>query len=313
LTVGRATLPFDPFVDGAVTLPDGRDLAYAEFGARDGMPVFWFHGTPGSRTQLPPSTHPEAAERGIRVIGVDRPGFGRSSRHSTRTLRDWPRDVEYLADALRLEEFGVVGLSGGGPYVLACAHDLPDRISVGISLGGLGPIAGSDSPSGFPRIVTEGTRVVPYIRAPAGYVLTAFVKMLAPYVYGAVDAYKRVCPQTDRHVFDLPGFRDMFAASILHGVEHGLHGITEDMSVFSQPWGFDPSDITRVPIRFWHGTKDAIVPVAHGHWLAERVPNSRLTLQEGEGHFAGFVCVQAVLDAVLDEMTQSAVRTDAEA
>ncbi|MCC7078047.1 MAG: alpha/beta hydrolase [Acidimicrobiia bacterium] len=305
--MGKPSLPHEPRVDDVVSLPDGRDLGYAEFGAPDGLPVLWFHGTPGSRTQLPPATHPTAVERGIRIIGVDRPGFGRSTRRWGRDLRSWPADIEYLADSLGLDTFAVVGLSGGGPYVLACAHDLPHRVSIGVSLGGLAPILGPEVPPGLPRLMREGGRIVPIVGYPLGVFLTVVAKALEPYVYGAIGAYQRVCPESDRPVFDLPGFRDMFAASILHGIENGLHGIAEDMAVFTQPWGFDVRDIT-VPIRFWHGSDDGIVSVAQGEWLASRVPDAELRVQEGEGHFAGFVCVEEVLEVIHTTMTG----TDAE-
>lgn len=297
--MAKPMLPHEPHVDDVVRLPDGRRISYAEFGQPDGFPVLWFHGTPGSRTQLPPSAHPIAVERGIRIIGVDRPGFGRSSRHLGRSLRSWARDMAALGDALEIERFGVVGLSGGGPHVLACAHELPDRVAIGISLGGLGPMHGREIPPGFPRLLREAGRLVPVFHVPLGHALTVVVKSLEPYVYRAIDTYQRLCPPTDRHVFDLPGFRDMFAASILHGIERGAHGLTGDMSVFMQPWGFDPADIA-VPVRLWHGTHDGIVPVSHGEWLAKRIPDAELRLQEGEGHFAGFVCVEEVIDVLCE-------------
>ena len=142
---------FRPFRDATVTLPDGRAMAYAEFGAPDGRPVFWFHGTPGGRWQIPPDAPDAARQRGLRLIGIDRPGTGGSSHDPQRTLLSWARDLERVADALGIEQFAVIGLSGGGPYVLACAHELADRMGVGVSLGGVGPTVGSDSAPGYPR------------------------------------------------------------------------------------------------------------------------------------------------------------------
>src|SRR5688572_7771596 len=105
--------------EGSVRLRDGRTLAYAEYGTPQGRPLFWFHGTPGSRLQY--IEFPESADLGLRVIAVDRPGCGLSDRKAGRTVAEWPADVAELADALGVDRYYVAGASGGGPYSLACA------------------------------------------------------------------------------------------------------------------------------------------------------------------------------------------------
>jgi len=113
--------------DATVTLPDGRRLAYTEWGLPDGKPLLYFHGTPGSRLWCPDEDATAAA--GVRLIAPDRPGFGRSDPQEGRTLADWPKDVEALADALHISSFAVVGVSGGGAYAAACAALIPRRLS----------------------------------------------------------------------------------------------------------------------------------------------------------------------------------------
>lgn len=94
-----------PFREGAVLLRDGRELAFAMFGAPRGPTLMWFHGTPGARRQLPPEAAQLASERGLTVIGIDRPGAGDSTAHPDRTLLSWADDVRELADALNIERF----------------------------------------------------------------------------------------------------------------------------------------------------------------------------------------------------------------
>ena len=124
-----------PRVDSSVHLPDGRCLAYAEYADADGAPVILFHGLPGSRLSwgmLPGSPFPP----GLRIIAPDRPGYGGSEPKPGRTLLEWADDVRALADALELERFAVVGVSGGGPGALACAFRMPERLtSVGVVSG----------------------------------------------------------------------------------------------------------------------------------------------------------------------------------
>src|SRR5262249_37258319 len=98
-----------------ITLADGRRLAFCEYGAPQGKPVFSFPGWPGSRLEARLAA-PTARRFNARLIAVDRPGFGRSDFKKRRTLVDWPGDVAKLADALGLDRFSIAGVSGGGPY-----------------------------------------------------------------------------------------------------------------------------------------------------------------------------------------------------
>jgi pimeloyl-ACP methyl ester carboxylesterase len=104
--------------DHQIELRDGRQLGYVEAGDPDGHPIFYFHGFPGSRLEIELSGV-DVAPLGARLIGVDRPGMGLSDFAPHRYFGDWPEDVSQLADALGLDHFSVVGVSGGGPYVAA--------------------------------------------------------------------------------------------------------------------------------------------------------------------------------------------------
>src|SRR6266540_857937 len=117
-----------PRIDDGIALPDGRWLAYAEFGDPEGRPVLFFHATPGYRRN-PWATDAELRSAGVRLIAPDRPGVGRSTPQPHRRLLDWPDDVRQLADALALQRFAVVGFSNGGPHAAACACKLGPRVS----------------------------------------------------------------------------------------------------------------------------------------------------------------------------------------
>jgi pimeloyl-ACP methyl ester carboxylesterase len=129
-----------PHVDYLIALPDGRSLAYAEFGDPDGRPVLFFHGTPGYRLN-PWIEDAELRSLGVRLIALDRPGVGRSTPRPQRRLLDWPDDVQTLADVLGLERFAVVGFSNGGPHAAACAHKLGRRVSGTALVAPMPPLA----------------------------------------------------------------------------------------------------------------------------------------------------------------------------
>src|SRR2546421_500289 len=126
-----------PKLEGSVAVRDGRRLGFASFGSPRGEPVVWMHGTPGARRQIPLEIRELADRRGLRIIGIDRPGIGSSTPHVYRDVLDWTVDLELFADALGLDTMHLIGLSGGGPYVLAAGAALPHRVSRVAVLGGV--------------------------------------------------------------------------------------------------------------------------------------------------------------------------------
>jgi pimeloyl-ACP methyl ester carboxylesterase len=149
-------------------LRDGRRLAYEEYGAADGQPVFFFHGWPGSRLDFAPNDA-AAAAAGVRVIAVDRPGIGGSDHQPGRRVLDWPKDVAALADALAVERFAVLGFSFGGPYARACAYALPDRVIRCGLVSCLAPIDDPDAKRGMPPATRYGlaaARLSPWLARP---------------------------------------------------------------------------------------------------------------------------------------------------
>ena len=124
--------------DNVLRLTDGRRLGYAEYGDPDGWPLMFFHGTPGSRVMARFAAS-RAREMGVRLIAPERPGFGLSDVQPQRRLLDWVEDIRELADALSLDRFAVAGVSGGGPYVAACAWKMGKRLVAAGIVSGLAP------------------------------------------------------------------------------------------------------------------------------------------------------------------------------
>ncbi|EGD87290.2 hypothetical protein H113_05881 [Trichophyton rubrum MR1459] len=99
--------PLDDDSSDALTLPDGRKLGYAQYGLLTGKPIFYLHGLPGARTEAA-CFEDLASELGARIIAIDRPGIGWSSPHAGRSLLDHPKDLEELANHLKLDIYGVL-------------------------------------------------------------------------------------------------------------------------------------------------------------------------------------------------------------
>jgi pimeloyl-ACP methyl ester carboxylesterase len=280
-------------------LPHGRRLGFAEFGVPDGRPVFWFHGTPGARRQIPPEARLAAVERGVRLIGIDRPGVGDSTAHVYSSFAAWAHDIAEVADRLGIQRFGLIGLSGGGPYVLACAHSLPQRVVAGAVLGGVAPAVGPDAaPGGLIRLAVYFEPVFRTWHEPLGAALTMTAWTLRPFSSPIFNLISRLSPPGDRAVFSRPEMKAFFLDDLLHGSRWGLRAPVYDLLLFCKPWGFRLGDI-RVPIRFWHGDRDHLVPLAHAQHQAALVPDAELTVRHGESHLGTLAAAEQILDSIL--------------
>ncbi len=287
-----------PRFEGTVRLPDGRRLGFVEFGAARGRTVFWFHGTPGARRQIPHRARVAAHERGVRLIGIDRPGVGLSTPHLYDRIVDWAGDFAVVADRLGVEECGIVGLSGGGPYALACCAALPDRIAAAAVLGGVAPTIGPDAAEG--GIIGRTALFAPVftrLRRPLALGFAGFVWALRPFSSPAFEFYARISPEGDRRVFAQPGMKKMFLDDLLNGSKPGMRAPVFDLILFWRPWGFSLREL-RVPIHFWHGDTDNIVPLAHGEHMASLVQGASVTVRPGESHLGGFAAADEVLDVL---------------
>jgi pimeloyl-ACP methyl ester carboxylesterase len=289
-----------PRIEGTLTLPDGRRLGFTEFGVARGRTVFWLHGTPGARRQIPHAARIAAHERGVRLIGIDRPGVGTSTPYLYNAVLDWTRDFAAVADTLGVHECAVIGLSGGGPYALACCAALPDRITAAAVLGGVAPTKGPDAAHG--GVVGRTALFEPLLRrlrAPAALGFAAFVWTVRPFASQAFELYARISPEADRQIFARPEIKAMFLDDLRTGSKAGMVAPVFDIILFWRPWGFSLRDL-RVPVHFWHGDADNIVPLAHAHHMASLVHGATVTVRPGESHLGGFAAAEEVLDLLLE-------------
>jgi pimeloyl-ACP methyl ester carboxylesterase len=205
-----------------VRLDGRREIGYAEYGPVTGRPLLWFHGTPGARRQIAPEMREAAFERGVRLIAVERPGIGDSTPYLYTAVVDWAADVELLCDALGLGRFAVAGLSGGGPYPLACAHEMPERVVAAAVLGGVAPAVGEDAADGGLTSLTRFLSPVFRRRYPrSGVRLRRLVRWIASYADQATDLFASFMTPGDQRLFADPAVREMFQDDLITGRVHG--------------------------------------------------------------------------------------------
>jgi pimeloyl-ACP methyl ester carboxylesterase len=273
-----------PNTDGRVRLRDGRMLAFAEYGPRDGRPVMFFHGAPSSRVQASISSVVEPARRlGVRLIAPDRPGFGHSDFQRGRTIAGWADDVAQLADHLHLERFRVLGTSGGGPYASSCALGLADRVEAAGIVCGVGPMEAPGVLESLGR--AERSAVVWARRAPFLLYLSAWWQARGmnrdPEGYATRLAEDSLPP--DGELMRDPEVHALFAAMGRDALRQGGRALAREFQLFTRPWGLDLQGI-RVPVLLWHGEEDHVCTPAMGRFVASSIPGCRATFLAGEGH-----------------------------
>jgi pimeloyl-ACP methyl ester carboxylesterase len=268
------------------TIPtaDGRTLHVEITGDRRGRPIVMHHGTPGSGHPYGPHVA-DAAERGICLIGYDRPGYGGSTAQPGRTVADCVADVSAIAKALGFDRIGVWGVSGGGPHALACAALLPELVVGVVSLASIAPY---DAP-GLDFFGGMGQENVDDIKLTLTDEARARDKadedrrqMLAVSVEDMVNIYPTLVSPVDAAA----NTREL--AEFLHdgfqeGLAPGVEGWWDDGIAHLRPWGFELESIA-IPVQLWHGRHDRFVPFQHGEWLAARIPGVEARLTDVDGH-----------------------------
>lgn len=271
-------------VEHTIQLYDGRLLAYARYGVPGGTPVLYFTG--GNSSRIEGEWFADAAQQmGVDLIVPDRPGFGLSDFQPGRRLLDWPEDVSHLADRLSLDNFAVLGLSGGGPHALAVAYKLPGRITHTAVVSGVAPPEMPERFSGMwvpVRMLFWTGRNLP----AANLVL---LKQMANFYRDPVQMKTRMLqsmPSPDVElVANRPEIIEIFARSAQEAHSSGLDGDAWEWRLYSSPWGFFLRDI-RIEIGLWYGLYDRQVPVGMGRYLHQNLPHSYLVEVEDGGHFS---------------------------
>jgi pimeloyl-ACP methyl ester carboxylesterase len=265
-------------------LANGGTLGYREYGDPRGEPLIFLHGWPSSSGQGV-MVHSAAQQHGLRVIALDRPGLGQSSRIPERTLLHIPPLVEELAESLGLEKCYLLGVSGGGPYALACAWALPHRVRKTVVCCGAPPLDTPEarqrfwfvyrallavhnlSPAAFQALLAPAT-LAARVRPP--WALTRLALMLTS------RRDREALGKRERFEVVYPAFRDAMCS--------GWRGVYDDGRCYAQPWPFDPAEI-RVPVSVWHGTQDHNFHYSLAEQLTARIPGAKFHLCE-EGHYS---------------------------
>jgi pimeloyl-ACP methyl ester carboxylesterase len=282
---------------GTMMLPDGRALAYDDVGDAGGVPVVYLHGCPDCRLSRPP----DARVDGVRLIAVDRPGYGHSDADLVGDEITQADDVVALADALGIDRFAVLGWSSGGPGALALGARHASRITaVGVAAGPVPMVADPEVWDAIDPVITmrgetmesmtpdEFAATVAPLLAPLD---ATFELMMEAVTEGKDAAYLR-------DLASVGGLHEQLALGAIAAVERGLAGAERDMRAMVSPWPFELADVA-VPVVLWYGTEDHRFKPPVGQWLADRIPDARLEVFDGTSHLLPLVHWMQVMNDLL--------------
>jgi pimeloyl-ACP methyl ester carboxylesterase len=292
--------------EATMRLHDGRRIAWSSCGPGDGVPVVYLHGAIGTPVDHSPALAALIAQLGIRYIALSRPGFGRSDPCPGRRIADFPVDLERVADRLGIGRMTVVGVSAGGPYVLACARALPDRVAAAAAVSSLSPLRAPHSGRSMPVHLRLGLRAVvrrPDLAARGG---TRAMRIAER----RLRALARVA-----RIGATPADRDLLAAaeggtaaveSFVAAAAGGARGMIDDYLTVCTAWGFELRDVVG-EVHLWHGEQDRFVPVEHARAVAAALPRCRATYDAQDGHFFFRRRLAEVLGALVAAYSASSV------
>jgi pimeloyl-ACP methyl ester carboxylesterase len=264
--------------EGTITLEDGRTVGFADFGTPDQVAVLWCHGGPGSRLEPEPFAA-SARQAGLRLIGIDRPGYGWSTPQPGRSIGGWVSDAIAVLDHLAIDRFVAVGASTGGAYALAMAAS-SDRVLAAVAccaVTDMGWTEGKAMVSGAPLAWSSRDREK--------------VMAIVTEQFGSdgnkVDVQSGgSLPASDRALFADPEYLACWLRNVKQMFVQGVEGYADDRLADGVGWG--SFDVTRItcPVAVIHGTGDTFVPIAHARHTATIVPGATLRICEALGHFS---------------------------
>jgi len=267
-----------------ITVAPGRRTPIRELGDPAGFPVLFHHGTPSSRHQAAPFDKP-ARRHGIRLIAFNRPGYGHTP-DTPPSLASVGADTIMIADALDLDRFATVGLSGGGPYALATALAAPERVTAVSIAAGIGPwrLALPHDPDDHERHLLA--------RADAGDVATALAGFRADLAAdqallgiaddeAMVDAYFNGVADSELRWLT-PRVREAWAIDMREALT-SADGYARDNVAWGGQWDIEITAI-HCPVHLYYGDRDTLVPEANGRWLAAHLPKATFVSLSEAGH-----------------------------
>ncbi|ETR71236.1 MAG: alpha/beta hydrolase fold protein [Candidatus Magnetoglobus multicellularis str. Araruama] len=265
-------------------LRDGRRLGFSDLGDPNGFPIFYFHGFPSSRLEALAGDK-ISEELNVRLIAIDRPGIGLSDLKPQRTLLDWPDDVLELADSLQIDRFSALGISGGGPFLMACAYKISHRLFKCGSVCGLGPVHTPWDIDGMSIVNRLGLTISKNVPWAASLFVGSMTPLMQFFPEMMLSLMAGDAPTCDRNALKESEFMSVMVEAAREAFRSGSVGLSQDLIIYGSHWDFDVAKI-QIPVQIWHGEVDTVVPVIFAKYFETFIPDCTAVYYPDEGHIS---------------------------
>ena len=274
-----------------IKLGNGFSVGYSIYGDKKNFPIFYFHGWPGSRFEL---KNIPLIKKKCYLIALERPGYGISDPIPKFTILDWPKIVTEVSEKLKIKRFSIIGVSGGAPFALACAHLINKKKLKSVAIVcGLGPSEAKGMHKGRVGLLLY------YGKKPIlSWFLLNFIRgrLLKRNLENNFVRWKKKIPlpTSDSKLFTLErGLKLM--KNFKEALKYGITGVHRDAQLYSNDWNFKVKNIKK-KIFVWHGTSDLTVPVSISQYYKSNLKNKEMFIKSNEGHFS--ICYNFMNDII---------------
>jgi len=287
---GLFDLNLRPQPTAVVRLPDGRDLAYDEYGSNTGFPVFYFHDSGSSRLEGA-FFHKSSLQQNIRVIAVDRPGIGCSDYRHKASAAEFAADVSYLASQLGIVRFGLMSIGSGGVFALTMAYLYPDQVSIHMCFAGIPHNVFSDRPTANANYFDTCLRGIlpPAIRLS----IRLRYNLLQENPERYWQRLYQLSGYADRKTLANPRIRKILESGQQESFRQGSTGVAQDTATGFRKLTFQ-LDQVKVPVLIWQGTADNLSSRSECEFMASRLPTGSYHRVTNQGHFFFVSCMNHV-------------------
>lgn len=278
--------------------PDGRTVAWVDWGDPEGIPLLRLPGQPGSRNWLRADRAPWR-ERGLRVLMTERPGFGASTPLPGRRFGEHADDLASILDAARIERAHVIGPSGAAPHILAFAERHPNRVAAATVISGIAPLEGAEVQAMIPDNVKGFEMALAGDLDGLRRMATDLRTALLEDPLAGIRASMATAPPADRKIIGDPAWQEAFVAGITEALRPGVQGWVDEDVAIAVAWDDIHPEAIETSITWWHSDADRNAPLSAARRLVDRLPNGRLHVWTGVGHLEGYRREPEILDELL--------------
>ncbi|QYJ03680.1 alpha/beta hydrolase [Nocardioides panacisoli] len=283
----------------SLTRPDGRTVAWTEYGDPAGQPLLRVPGTPGSRYPVLADPTPWD-DRDLWVISTERPGFGASTRLPGRGFSEHADDLVAILDEIGVEQVPVLGGSGAAPHILCLCARHPARVAAATIEVGLAPPREEE----VEEMIELNRRVFTAARlgdrATVAELTSASHDAMSGDPLAGFRSVMDSAPPDDQAVMRDAGWQEAFARNVTEALAQGPEGWVDEAMALGGDWSDVDVAQVHTSLTWFHAAGDRNAPLAAAHRLVGQLPSATLVEWPAEvGHLYGHRHEGEVLDELL--------------